>query len=574
MIVVQRGLGDILIEQGLVTREQYAHALEKHRQLRTDQRLQDMLVQLNLVNEKQLARALSEQWQVPFIDLAETPPDPSCVRRLAPDVALRLKCVPVCRKNSRLVLAMRDPLDIYAVDEVRLITAEDVEPCFASYEEIVGIITGQATSGRGLDETLDRMMKDIDGAPGAEEAATEDEEIATDQLRELSNEAPIISLANLIIQRCIQDKASDLHIEPARSQVRVRFRIDGILHDAMVLPKKVQAQLISRFKIMADMDIAQKRAPQDGRITRNVGGKQFDFRVSTLPGFHGEKVVLRVLDKMSLSLGLAKLGFLPTMMEQFEMLFGRSYGIILVTGPTGSGKTTTLYSVLSRLNTGDKNILTIEDPVEYELDGITQVQVNPAAGLTFATGLRTMLRQDPNIIMVGEIRDPETAQIAIESALTGHLVLATLHTNDAPGAVTRFIDMGIEPFLVASSVIGVLAQRLLRTIDGRCKETYHPPLDAIRRLGLKIEDTEQVTFSRGAGCDHCKQTGYRGRTGVYEMMVVHDELRDMILKRASTHELRRAAIAGGMGTLKDDALQKVLLGITTLEESARVLYTE
>jgi len=572
--VAQRILSDILIDQGLLTRDQYDQAVEKHRQLKKDQRLQDMLVQLNLISEKQLAKALSEQWQVPFVDLQENPPDPTFVKRLAPDVAMRLKCVPIGHRNGRLALAMRDPLDIYAVDEVRLITAEDVEPYFASFEEILAVITGQHNTGARLDETLDRMMKDMDGTAEVVVADSQDEDIGADQLREMSNEAPIISLANLIIQRGVQDKASDLHIEPGRTQVRVRYRIDGILHDAMVLPKKVQAQLISRLKIMADMDIAQKRAPQDGRISRNISGKQFDFRVSTLPGVNGEKVVLRVLDKSALTLGLQKLGFLPEMLEQFEMLFRRSYGIILVTGPTGSGKSTTLYSVLSRINTGEKNILTIEDPVEYQLEGITQVQVNNAAGLSFAAGLRTMMRQDPNIIMVGEIRDAETATTAIEAALTGHLVLATLHTNDAPGAVTRFIDMGIEPFLVASAMIGVLAQRLLRTIDPRCKENYTPPQDAIRRLGLNIAESEDITFSRGAGCDFCKGTGYRGRVGVYEMMLLQDNLRDLILKRCSTHELRRAAIEGGMSTLKDDALQKVLLGITTLEESARVLYSE
>ncbi|MCA1595798.1 MAG: Flp pilus assembly complex ATPase component TadA [Chloroflexi bacterium] len=436
-----RGLSDILIEQGLVDREQWEQAVEQHRQLKTDQPLSKMLVQLNLVSQKQLARALSEQWSVPFVDLLETAPDPVYVKRLAPDVALRLKCVPVGKESGRIILAMDNPLDIRAVDEVRLIVAEELEPVFASFEEILQVITGTGSNGATLDETLDRVMKDLDGGAAVTQIEVTEEDIGTDQLRELSSEAPVVQLANLIITRGVQDKASDLHIEPGQKQLRVRYRIDGILHDAMVLPKKVQAQLISRLKIMADMDIAQKRAPQDGRISLQISGKQYDFRVSTLPGVNGEKVVLRVLDKSSLSLGLQRLGFLPAMLEMFELLFTRSFGIILVTGPTGSGKSTTLYSVLSRLNTGEKNILTIEDPVEYQLEGITQVQVNNAAGLSFASGLRTMLRQDPNIIMVGEIRDTETARLAIEAALTGHLVLATLHTNDAPGAITRFIDI-------------------------------------------------------------------------------------------------------------------------------------
>ena len=571
--MAQRVLSEILIEQGLLTRQQYEDASEKHRQLKMERPLGDLLVQLDLITEKQLARALSDLWQVPFMDLAETPPDPSLLKRIAPDVALRLKCVPVCRQNGRLVVAMRNPLDIYAVDEIRLITAEEVEPVFASFEEILQCIVGQSGTKNELDVTLQKVMTDLDGDVKVDSRSEQDEDIGTEQLRELSNEAPVIQLANLVITRGVQDKASDLHIEPGPSQVRIRYRIDGILHDAMFLPKKVQSSLISRIKIMADLDIAQKRAPQDGRISLHVSGKSYDFRVSTLPGVNGEKIVLRVLDKASLTLGLPKLGFSPTMLEQFETLLSRTYGIILVTGPTGSGKSTTLYSVLHRMNTGEKNILTIEDPVEYQIAGITQVQVNNAAGLSFATGLRTMLRQDPNIIMVGEIRDAETAQIAVEAALTGHLVLATLHTNDATSAVTRFMDMGIEPFLVASSMVGVLAQRLLRTICPRCKESYTPPPDSIRRLGLDVQGMSQVTFSRGAGCSSCKDTGYRGRIGVYEMLTVTDHIRDMVLRHASAHEIRRSAIEAGMSTLKEDAQQKVLLGVTTVEESARVLYS-
>jgi len=571
--VAQRTLADVLIDREYVTRDQLDGAVKQHHQLKTQQSLNELLVQLSLITERQLAQALSELWQVPFMDLIENPPDATCIKRLSPDVALRLKSVPIGFKDGRMVVAMKNPLDIYAVDEIRLITSEEVEPVFASGEQILQTITGGGT-GHRLTETLDRVMKDLDGNADITIVDPSEEEMAADQLRELSNEAPVIQLANLIIQRGVQDKASDLHIEPGRSHVRVRYRIDGILHDAMVIPKKAQASLLSRIKIMADLDIAQKRAPQDGRLSMSIGGKVFDFRVSTLPGVNGEKIVLRVLDKSNLTLGLQKLGFLPTMLNEFEKLFGRSYGIILVTGPTGSGKSTTLYSMLSRLNTGEKNILTIEDPVEYQLEGLTQVQVNNAAGLSFASGLRSLLRQDPNIIMIGEIRDSETAQIAIEAALTGHLVLATLHTNDAPGAVTRFIDMGIEPFLVASSVVGVLAQRLLRTIDPKCKETYEPPPASLRRLGFDLDKAEPVTLSRGAGCDDCKGTGYRGGLGVYELMVLTDDLRDMILRRGSTHELRRAAIAGGMSTLRDDAMQKVLLGVTTVEESARVLYTE
>jgi type IV pilus assembly protein PilB len=404
------------------------------------------------------------------------------------------------------------------------------------------------------------------------ESESGDDEVSIEELRELSEEAPVVRLANLIITRGIQDGCSDVHMEPGKSSLKVRYRIDGIMQDGLVVPRKAQASLISRIKIMADMDIAEKRAPQDGRISALVDGKQFDFRVSTLPSIYGEKIVLRVLDKSSVMIGLNKLGFLPKTQEMFESVISRTYGIILVTGPTGSGKSTTLYSVLSKLNTGENNIITIEDPVEYELAGITQTQVNVKAGLTFAAGLRTMLRQDPDVIMVGEIRDRETATIAIEAALTGHLVLATLHTNDAPSAVTRLTEMGVEPFLIASSLVGVLAQRLLRVICPRCKESYVPPRDAVKRLGMNIDDSSEVTFFRGRGCDYCKGNGYKGRIGIYELMPVVEKVRDLILAKASSFAIREAAIEVGMSCLRDDAMEKILLGMTTLEESLRVMY--
>ena len=331
--------------------------------------------------------------------------------------------------------------------------------------------------------------------------------------------------------------------------------MDGILHEVMTVPKKVQSSMISRLKIMAEMDIATKRTPQDGRIGATVEGREYDFRVSTLPSVHGEKVVLRVLDKSSISVGLHKLGMLPETLEKFENIISRTYGIILVTGPTGSGKSTTLYSVLAKLNSGEKNILTIEDPVEYEIPGLTQVQINVRAGLTFAAGLRTMLRQDPDIAMVGEIRDAETAMTATEAALTGHLVLSTLHTNDAPGALTRMVDMGIEPFLIASSVIGVVAQRLVRLACPKCKEQYQPPRDAVRRLGIEMDSDTKVTFYRGRGCDHCRGNGYKGRIGVYELMFMTDRIRDLVLQKCSSHVIREAAIEAGMKTLKDDAIK-------------------
>lgn len=570
----KKSIGDIFISAGLITEDQLNQAIEKQRQLGTSSRIGDVLVSMGLITDRDKTKCLGIQWGVQYVDLTEYPIDPEAVKTVSQDVTRRYKVIPIAKNNGKLTLAMKNPLDVFAIDEVRLITGSEVEPVIAPEEDIVSALSQQYGGGSSSAEAVSELIDNIETA--ADFAVTEsevpDEDVSIEELRELSEEAPVVRLTNLIITRGIQDKCSDIHLEPGRTSLRVRYRIDGIMHDGLIVPKKVQASLVSRIKIMADMDIAEKRAPQDGRISATVDGRQYDFRVSTLPNIHGEKVVLRVLDKGSLMVGLNKLGFLPQTMEMFESIIGRTYGIILVTGPTGSGKSTTLYSVLSKLNSGDKNILTIEDPVEYELAGITQTQVNPKAGLTFASGLRTMLRQDPDIIMVGEIRDQETAMIAVEAALTGHLVLATLHTNDAPGSITRLLDMGVESFLIASAVVGVLAQRLLRLICTKCKETYIPPMDAVKRLGMNIEDGSEVTFSRGRGCDHCKGTGYKGRIGIYELMPITDKIRDMILAKASSYSIKEAAIESGMQCLRDDAMEKILLGLTTLEESLRVIY--
>jgi len=568
-------LGEICLRLHLITQEQLEQALEKQKQLKTQESIGDVLVNMGLITERDLVRCLGEQWGVPFVDVTEIEPDPEALKMVSQELARRQKVLPISRKNGKLSLAMKNPLDIFTIDEIRLMTGGEVEPMISLEEDIVAAIGRFYRTDASVKEAVSEVMRDIEG--GQIDFTTSDkedeEEFSIEQLKELSEEAPVIRLANLIISRAVADGASDIHIEPTKNAVRVRFRLDGILHEGLAVPKKIQASLISRVKIMADMDIAEKRAPQDGRIGAVIDGRQFDFRVSTLPSVYGEKIVMRVLDKSAISIGLSKLGLLPETLERFESLIMRTYGIILVTGPTGSGKSTTLYSVLSKLNSGEKNILTIEDPVEYELAGITQTQINPRAGLTFATGLRTMLRQDPNIMMVGEIRDAETAIIAIEAALTGHLVLSTLHTNDAPGAVTRLIDMGIEPFLISSSVIGVLAQRLVRVICAKCKEQYKPPGDAVQRLGIPVETGTSVTFYRGRGCDHCKGTGYKGRIAVYELMVMNDKVRDLILARASSHTIRQAAMESGMKTLKDDAMEKILLGTTSLEESLRVIYS-
>lgn len=568
-------IGEVFLRLGLINRDQLNQAIEKQKLLKRQESLGDVLVSMGFITEKDKVRGLAEQWGVPFVDVGEAEIDAALTKLVPENIARKLKVLPIAKKNGRLTLAMKNPLDIFAIDEVRMMTGIDVEPAIASEEDIINAISRTYRRQVDVGEQIDSVIKEFDTGDidfGAASGSDEDEEISIEQLRELSEEAPVIKLANLIISRSISDGGSDIHIEPAKDYVRVRLRVDGILHEIMRVPKKVQASLISRFKIMAEMDIATKRSPQDGRIGAIIDGRQYDFRVSTLPSVYGEKVVLRILDKSSVSVGLHKLGMLPETLEKFESLISRTYGIILVTGPTGSGKSTTLYSVLTKLNSGEKNILTIEDPVEYELEGLTQVQINNRAGLTFASGLRTMLRQDPDIAMVGEIRDAETATIATEAALTGHLVLSTLHTNDAPGAMTRLVDMGIEPFLIASSVIGVLAQRLVRVVCPKCKEQYTPPRDAIGRLGIEVDGDAKVTFYRGRGCDYCRGTGYKGRVGVYELMVVNDRIRDLVLQKASAHVIREAAIESGMKTLKDDAVAKILLGQTTLEECLRVIY--
>ncbi|MES1228164.1 MAG: GspE/PulE family protein, partial [Armatimonadota bacterium] len=425
-------------------------------------------------------------------------------------------------------------------------------------------------------EQIAGVMKDFDdisvdlSSIGAEAAAAVEEDPDDD--------APIIRLANLIINQAVMEKASDIHVEPRKEDLLVRFRVDGIMHEAMRLPRKIVAPLTSRFKIVANMDIAEKRAPQDSRISATINGRAYDFRVSSLPVVHGEKIVMRVLDKGGINVGMEKLGFLPHNLKILQDLASRSYGICLVTGPTGSGKSTTLYSLINSTNDGLKNIITIEDPVEYELEGINQCMVNVRAGMTFAAGLRAMLRQDPDVIMVGEMRDEETATIAMEAALTGHLVFSTLHTNDASSAPNRLTDMGVEPFLISSSLNGILAQRLVRKICENCKETYTAHRDMLVRYGFPVPNElgantdGQVTLFRGRGCDVCKETGFKGRTGIHELLVISDEIRDEIIRRGPSHQVREIGVAQGMKTLQMDAMLKILMGVTNVDEVVRVLY--
>lgn len=569
---LNKDIGELLIEGGFITDRQLQKSKEKMAQ--SNESLQKILVQMGFVSEKDITEVIGQQMGVDFVDLENMELEPEMARSIPEHLAQRYKVIPVAQKDNRLTLAMVDPLNVIAIDDIRLITGFDIEPVISTEEAILKAINRQfgVTDLAEVQETVKDISATDFGPVEIEEAV--EEEIALDKLKEMVDEAPIVRVVNLIISQAINDSASDIHIEPEHKQVRVRYRVDGVLHDVMSPPKHIQAPMISRIKIMANLDIAERRVPQDGKIHLRHDNREFDLRVSTVPTIHGEKVVMRILDKSSVLLGLNKLGFYPDTQSIFENIVEKPYGMILVTGPTGSGKSTTLYSCLNKLNTESVNILTIEDPVEYQLPGINQVQINEKAGLTFASALRSFLRQDPDIIMVGEIRDTETAKIAVEAALTGHLVLSTLHTNDSSGAVTRMVEMGVEPFLCASSVIACLAQRLARLICPNCKESYTPPMESIKQFGLAAFTDTDITFYRGRGCDHCKQTGYRGRTGIFELLNITDRVRSLILQRASTAEIRQAAIEEGMRTMQDDGLKKVLDGTTTIEECLRVVYIE
>ena len=568
--IINEELPQLLLENEYLTRRQLEKAQQKAEQ--EGKSIDKVLVEMGFVTEKEIAELLAKRFEVEFLDLDEVEISQEVAKLIPEHIARKYMVAPVALQGDKLVLAMVDPLNVDAIDDIRLISGYDVKPVMVT-ESGLNRLINKLYGTTDIVEVEGEITSAIDEIDISDLEFLEDmdsEEISIDKLREMVDEAPIVRMVNLIISQAINDKASDIHIEPWAKDVVVRYRIDGVLHEIMRLPKHIHPPMVSRIKIMANLDIAERRKPQDGKIHLKHENKEYDLRVSTVPTVHGEKVVMRILDKSSVMLGLDKLGFLPEVREKLEWLISKPYGMILVTGPTGSGKSTTLYACLNKLNTGDKNIMTIEDPVEYQIPGVNQVNVNPKAGLTFASALRAFLRQDPDIIMVGEIRDRETAQIAIEAALTGHLVLSTLHTNDAPSAATRLIEMGIEPFLVASALLGVLAQRLARTICPNCKEPYTPPKEALKDLGLAYVE-EEYTFYKGRGCDLCKGTGYKGRTGIHELLIISDRVREAILRRASAAEIRRIAKEEGFKTLQDDAIAKVLMGITTIEEALRVV---
>lgn len=570
--------GEVFVREGLISEDQLRLAEDKQREMGGNDPIARVLVNLGFVDERDRVRLLGKVWGIPFVNVSEKTPETEILQMVSPQLAKRFKAIPLEKQSDKLLVAMANPLDIFVIDELRLATGLEVEPMIAVEDDINNALANLYRIENNVSEMVAGVMKDFNGQIELTAGKEGDEELSEAELREMGEDAPIIRLANLIVSQGVQDRASDIHIEPMREGIRVRYRIDGVMMEGMSLPRKVVAPLTSRFKIIANMDIAEKRVPQDNRICVVVNAKEYDLRVSTLPVQYGEKIVMRILDKGGINVGLGKLGFLPGNLKMIEDWSSRSYGIILVTGPTGSGKSTTLYSILNKINDGTNNIITIEDPVEYELNGINQCGVNARAGMTFAKGLRAMLRQDPDVIMVGEMRDHETATIAMEAALTGHLVLSTLHTNDAPSAPMRLTDMGVEPFLIASSIVGVLAQRLVRQICPNCKEAYAGSRESLLRYGFPIpeevgaETHGEITLFKGKGCDTCKGTGYKGRTGVHELMTMTDDVKDEVLKKSPGHVLRNLALHHGMKTLPMDAVQKIMMGVTTVDEVLRVIY--
>ena len=516
------------------------------------------LVKVGAISEEALLEFLSHTYRAPSVDLRNFQPDPNLTRLVPGDVATKFMALPVSRSGRRLVVAMANPSNIFAIDDIKFITGHEIEPRVAT----------EGALKKAIDRAYDSAGTMADVMKGIEEelSVVEEEEVEAETGLSAADEAPIVKLVNSLIADAVRKGASDIHIEPYEKTMRVRFRIDGVMQEMMAPPFKFKAAIISRLKIMAELDIAERRVPQDGRIKIKVLNRTIDLRVSSLPTIFGEKIVMRILDKSNLNIDLEKLGFEPKSFKDFTAAVANPYGMVLVTGPTGSGKTTTLYSALSRINTPEVNVMTAEDPVEYNLDGINQVLVNDDVGLTFAAALKAFLRQDPNVIMVGEIRDLDTGSIAVKAALTGHLVLSTLHTNDAPSAIGRMVDMGVEPFLVSSSVNLILAQRLLRRVCVQCKRPIELSEEVLSDLQLDPEDAKGGTFFEGAGCVECNNSGYRGRQGVYEVMTMTPKLRDLVLERASAIDIKRTAIEEGMLTLRRDALQKLKRGITSVQE--------
>jgi type IV pilus assembly protein PilB len=551
-------LGALLVQADLLTEEQLEAALSE--QAETQKSLGRILIDSGLVTEGDLVAMLSRQIGLEFVDLTETTVDPSAAGLISASLARRYQALPLGWEDDRLVLALADPSNVFAIDDIRTITKRELKVVVATRAAIIDAINKY--------HRMDGEAESISAQAASELEPEED----LSAVREVVEDAPIVKLVNMLISQAITDRASDIHIEPSERDLRVRYRIDGVLHEVMRPPKSIQSGVISRLKIMAEINIAERRIPQDGRVNIKLNGKAVDLRVATLPTVYGEKVVMRILDKSTALLQLSDLGFLPQSMERYEQSYRKPYGTILVTGPTGSGKSTTLYATLNILNQDTKNIITVEDPVEYRLAGVNQVQTNNKAGLSFAAALRSILRSDPDIVLVGEIRDKETATIAIEAALTGHLVLSTLHTNDAATTPTRLIEMGVEPFLVASALDCIVAQRLARRLCDRCKEAYQIPVSELAPLGWDIESGDDVAeFFRPVGCTHCGKTGYRGRFALHEVLTVTEDIERLIVEREHSEDIKKMAMAQGMVTLRQAGLIHVGKGTTSIEEVLRVV---
>ena len=556
-------LGQLLVWNNIITEEQLNEALKYQKNSGENLKLGSILVNKGYVSESTLYKFLSKQYGIGLVDLYSMDIPKEVINKIPAQLALKHNIIPVSIKDGKIKVATSDPSNIFALDDVRFATGLKVIPVLATEDAIKDAISKYYGSSS---DKLDSILKDISTTTDVSLVNDTEQETDISDLKSQSSKEPIVNLANLIISNAVEDKASDIHIEPYENNLRVRYRLDGELQTVMNLNKSVAPALVSRLKIISKLDISEKRLAQDGNIRLNIGNKSIDFRVSTLPTIFGEKVVLRILDKSNVMVNLEELGFEQYDLERYMHSLESPYGMILVSGPTGSGKTTTLYASLNKINKEDVNIMTVEDPVEYNLNGINQVMVKEDIGLTFANVLRAFLRQDPDIIMVGEIRDSETAEIAIRSALTGHLVLSTIHTNDAPSTIMRLEDMGIEKYLIVSSVILILAQRLVRKICPYCKEKVDIPPNALEELGFSSEDAKNVTIYKGRGCSRCNNTGYKGRVAIYEIIPISDQIRNMILKGASLSEIREQAIKEGTSTLRNSGLKKIKEGITTIEE--------
>jgi len=554
--VAQReNIGAILVREGLVTDDDLQAA--RGIQAETGEALTRVLVDERIIDEAKLVRVLAEHMGIEYVNLADVTVDPTAALLIPETLARRYSVIPYGFDGDALLIAMADPSNVLVVDDIRAITGMQVVSRISTRSDILDAVRRMGAYDDTVSDLADMMTEDEESEDlSSIEAAVE--------------EAPIVKLVNTLVTRAVNERASDIHVEPGEHELRIRFRIDGVLHEVMSSPRSVSGAVVSRLKIMAELDIAERRVPQDGRVSLRVAGRQIDLRVATLPSIYGEKVVIRILDKDDAVLELADLGFLPESLDRFEESYRKPYGTILVTGPTGSGKTTTLYSTLNILNEPDVNIITVEDPVEYRLAGITQVQVNRKAGLQFHTVLKSILRSDPDIILIGEVRDGETAAIAIEAALTGHLVLTTLHTNDAASSVGRLIDMGVEPYLVSSSLDSILAQRLARRICDRCRVSKEISGDLVSQMGFD-PDAGPLTIYDAVGCTVCADTGYRGRLSINEILLMSEEIQHLAVERRPSDEIKKVAVEQGMKTLRHDGMDKVRLGLTTLEEVLRVV---